>query len=90
MTEEVVTLSGDMRTGDAAGLRERLQSALDAGDMRIETADLASVDCAVVQVLIAARRSAALLQRKLNIDSPEEGTLAAALERMALADALAG
>lgn len=89
MAEDVVTLVGDVRTGDAAGLRERLQAGLAAGDLRVDTVGLTSVDCAVVQVLIAARRSAVQLERNLTIERPDGGALATALERLALDDALA-
>lgn len=89
MLENVVTLDGDVRTGDAAALRDRLREGLAAGDLRIVTGGLTSVDCAVVQVLIAARRSAAQFERDLQIDTPPDGVLAAALERMALTAALA-
>lgn len=90
MSEQVVALAGDARTGDAAGLRDQIRAVLDAGDLRVATAELASVDCAVVQVLIAARRSAAQLDRDLQIEMPEDGVLAAMLDRLALTGALGG
>ena len=90
MSEQVVTLVGDVRTGDAAGLRDQLRAGLDAGDLLIATGGLTSVDCAVVQVLVAARRSAVQLERDLQIDMPADGVLAATLDRLALTGALVG
>jgi anti-anti-sigma regulatory factor len=90
MADGLVELSGALRAGDAAGLRDRLGAALDAGDLRVTTTDVTEADCATVQVLVAAQRTAAHLDRKLQIDIPEGGALAVMLDRLALRAALAG
>jgi hypothetical protein len=82
-------LQGDLRAGDAEGLRVTLLGALEAGDLRIETAGLGSADMAVVQVLLSARRMAAQAGRTLEIAVPENGPLARLLARLALDGALA-
>lgn len=82
-------LQGDLRAGDAEGLRRDLLAALEAGDLRIETAGLKSADMAVVQVLLSARRMAVQAGRQLEIAVPGDGPLARLLPRLALDDALA-
>jgi anti-anti-sigma regulatory factor len=85
-----IELEGELRAGDAAGLRDRLRAALEAGDVQVGTAGLTAADCATVQVLISAKRSALQLDRNLQIDSPDGGALALMLDRLALRAALAG
>lgn len=82
-------LQGDLRAGDAEGLRVALLGALEAGDLRIGTEDLKSADMAVVQVLLSARRTAAAAGRQLEIAVPQDGPLARLLARLALDGALA-
>jgi anti-anti-sigma regulatory factor len=89
MDGEYIELEGELRAGDAAGLRDRLRAALEAGDLRLGTAGLTGADCATVQVLIAARRTAVQLDRNLQIDCPDGGALAATLDRLALRAPLA-
>lgn len=86
----VLELRGEMRAGDAAGLRDRMRAALEAGDLRVATEGLTGVDCAVVQVLVSARRTAGQLDRDLQIGMPEGGALGAMLDRLGLRAALAG
>lgn len=81
-------LSGDLRAGAAAALRDDLAAALAAGDVRLMTAGLTAVDASIVQVLVSARRTAAQLDRKLQMDLPEDGVLAGMLARLGMADAL--
>lgn len=85
-----IELEGELRAGDAAGLRDRLRAALEAGNVRVETAGLAAADCAAVQVLISAKRTAQQLDRNLQINCPDGGALALMLDRLALRAALAG
>lgn len=82
-------LQGDLRAGDAEGLRVALLAALHAGDLRIATAEVTSADMAILQVLLSARQSAAQLDRVLEIDLPPDGALARLLPRLALEGAFA-
>jgi len=86
----VIELSGDLRAGAAAELRDRLRAALEAGDLRVGTAGLTGVDCAIVQLLVAAGRTAAQLDRNLQIEGLAQGALAAMLDRLAIATLPAG
>ncbi|PLL12630.1 anti-anti-sigma factor [Tabrizicola sp. TH137] len=81
-------LSGDLRAGAAAELRDELAAALAKGSLRIKTAGLTAVDASIIQVLVAARATAAQMDRKLQIDMPEDGVLAAMLDRLAMGKAL--
>lgn len=81
-------LSGDLRAGAAAALRDDLAVALGKGDLRLKTAGVTAVDAAIVQVLISARATAAQMDRKLQIDLPKDGVLAAMLDRLAMPEAL--
>lgn len=81
-------LQGNLRAGEAAALRSELAEALAAGDVRIDALGLTGVDCAIVQVLLSARRTAAQLERNLQIVGQDGGALATMLERLALSPAL--
>ncbi len=78
-------LLGDLRAGDAEGLRAALMTALEAGDLRVTTTGVASADMAAVQVLLSAKRTAAQLGRTVEIDLPEGGVMSKLLSRLALA-----
>lgn len=77
-------LSGDLRAGAAGTLRDDLVAALTKGDLRVKTAGLTGADAAIVQVLVSARATAAQMDRKLQIDLPKDGVLAALLDRLAI------
>ena len=89
MDQTITTLDGELKTAQAAALRETLMAALAAGNLRIDTAGVTAADCAVVQVLLSARSTARQLDRNLQIDIAEEGALADMLDRLALTDAFA-
>jgi anti-anti-sigma regulatory factor len=89
MDQTITTLDGELKTAQAAALRETLMAALAEGDLRIDTAGVTAADCAVVQVLLSARNSARQLDRNLQIDIAEGGALAQMLDRLALTDAFA-
>lgn len=80
----VMELSGELRAGGAAALRDRLHEALRNGDLRLSVAALTGVDCATVQVLVAAARTAARLDRNLQVEGLSEGALGAMLDRLAI------
>lgn len=88
MAAGTMELTGDLRAGDAERLRGDLITALSGGDVALSTGGLTSVDMAVLQVLLAARRTAAQQGRHLSIDAPPGGALAAMATRLALHDAL--
>lgn len=90
MQGDAFQLQGELRAGDAAGLRDSLQAGLSQGDLRIATEGLTAADCATVQVLVSARRTAAQMGRALHIDIPEGGVLAVLLDRLCLRAVLAG
>ena len=77
-------LSGNLRAGEAALLRDDLAQALAKGDLRLKTAGLTAADAAVVQVLVSARATALQMDRKLQVDLPKDGVLAAMLDRLAI------
>lgn len=89
MDQTITTLDGELKTAQAAALRETLMAALAAGDLRIDTAGVTAADCAVVQVLLSAHSTARQLDRNLQIDIAEGGALADMLDRLALTDAFA-
>ncbi|MEY4872055.1 MAG: hypothetical protein RLZZ563_1385 [Pseudomonadota bacterium] len=89
MDQTITTLDGELKTAQAAALRETLMAALAEGDLRIDTTEVTAADCAVVQVLLSARSSARQLDRNLQIDIAEGGALAQMLDRLALTDAFA-
>ena len=89
MDQTITTLDGELKTAQAAALRETLMAALAEGDLRIDTTGVTAADCAVVQVLLSARNSARQLDRNLQIDIAEGGALAQMLDRLALTDAFA-
>lgn len=89
MDQTITTLDGELKTAQAAALRETLMAALAEGDLRIDTTGVTAADCAVVQVFLSARSSARQLDRNLQIDIAEGGALAQMLDRLALTDAFA-
>jgi hypothetical protein len=83
-------LKGSLRAREAADLREQLQHRLSEGDLVIVTHELEAVDAAIIQVLLSAGRTAARLNRTLQIDCPEGGALARMADRLSLRSALSG
>ncbi|NEX46153.1 STAS domain-containing protein [Pseudotabrizicola algicola] len=84
MAQTTIDLSGAQRAADAAALRATLADALAGGDVQITTAGLASIDSAIVQVLLSAFCTARKTEHILQIDTPEAGALANLLDRLAL------
>lgn len=80
-------LHGTLRAGDAATLVAALAGKLAQGDVVIATRDLAGLDSAIIQVLLSAQKTAAQLERNLQIECPNGGVLAAMCGRLALGDA---
>lgn len=83
-------LHGTLWAGDATALRTALEDLLSRGDLCVVTYDLVALDAAILQVLLSAKRTAAQLDRNLQIDSPEGRALATLCERLALGDSLGG
>ena len=72
-----VHLSGEITLLEAANLKERLLEALAAPALQLECENLLAVDLAVLQVLLAARRTAAQRGRPFHINDSPDSTLAA-------------
>lgn len=89
MEQATTTLEGELKTAQAAALRETLMAALAEGDLCIDTTGVTAADCAVVQVLLSAQCSARQLDRNLQVVIAEDGALASMLDRLALTDAFA-
>lgn len=85
---KIHALQGDLRAGDAEDLRATLLENLEAGDLKVTTAAVTSVDAAILQVLISARRTATTLGRKLTLDLKAGAPFTQFAERLALSDAL--
>lgn len=85
---KIHALQGDLRAGDADGLRTTLMAHLEAGNLKINTAAVTAVDAAILQVLISARRTAAALGRTLTFDFKDGTPFAQFADRMALREVL--
>jgi len=80
MTEHVYPLRGALGIRDAAGLASDLRTALESSpSVLVDASGLASADLAIVQVLVAARRSAAESGGGLTVCAPPDGALAGLL-----------
>ena len=86
-----VDLAGSIGLRDAADISARLQSALrDHDDVTVPVGDLTGIDIAVLQVLIAAGRSAADAGRRFHIADADAGILRHVLQQAGLVIAAAG
>ncbi len=83
-------LHGSLRAAEATALKTALQDLLSQGDLCVVTNDLVALDAAILQVLLSAKRTAAQLDRNLQIDCREGGALATLCERLALGGSLCG
>jgi anti-anti-sigma regulatory factor len=81
-------LQGDLRAGEAESLRLTLLAALEAGNLTITTDAVTSVDAAILQVLISARRTAEAHGRTLVITASDDAPFAQFAARLALTDPL--
>jgi ABC-type transporter Mla MlaB component len=88
MGRSIHELQGTLRAGEAATLKASLEHLLSQGDVLVASAQLEAVDAAIVQVLLSAQRTAAQLDRNLQIDCHDGGALAKLCDRLALRDAL--
>lgn len=77
-------LSGDWTIREAADLKTRLEMAVDVSRLNVDTSDLASIDVACLQLLVAAVKSAQASHCHLTISAPDGGAFRAALDRSAL------
>lgn len=79
-------LEGSQTIRDAAALAGSLSEALAAHDgLRVETAAVASVDVGILQVLVAAHKTARRMAKPLSIEAGPGGALEAALEASGIA-----
>lgn len=88
MGRSIHELQGTLRAGEAATLKASLEHLLSQGDVLISATKLEAVDAAIVQVLLSAQRTAAQLDRNLQIDVQDGGVLAKLCQRLALREAL--
>ena len=73
---DTAVLSGDLSIRDAGNIRDRLaQLVSDGGPVRIDLGSLTSLDASVVQLLIAAKRSADRRGRAFEIHGVEKSPL---------------
>ena len=88
MGRSIHELQGTLRAGEAVQLKASLEHLLSQGDVLISATKLEAVDAAIVQVLLSAQRTAAQLDRNLQIDVKDGGVLAKLCQRLALREAL--
>ncbi|MBO0902859.1 STAS domain-containing protein [Jiella sonneratiae] len=77
-------LAGDVSIRDVDALAADLRDRLARGALAIRTGDLQSIDVAVLQLLLSARKSASAAGSAFSIDADEAGTLALAIDRAGL------
>jgi ABC-type transporter Mla MlaB component len=79
---QIFTLAGSVGVRDVARLAPELQQALSgAGPLAIDCTDLAEIDLSIVQLLVAAHKTAAATGKPLRLIAPTGGPLAALLRQ---------
>jgi len=82
-----VKLGGELGLRDADGVREQLLAALhDHASVQIDISGLTAIDISIVQVLIAAQKTAKHHNQSLKISAKAEGPLQKAVRRAGLLD----
>lgn len=85
MGQTAISLSGHVRLDAAEALALDLASALGGGgEVLVDTGAADSLDVAIVQVLVAAHRSAAERGARLSVRAPEGGALARAFLKLGI------
>jgi ABC-type transporter Mla MlaB component len=80
-----VVLDGALTVRTAAIVRDRLLAALaEHALVRVDCSAAESIDLSVLQLLLAARRSAAAAGKHVGLTAPAAGTLRGALEQAGL------
>lgn len=88
---EIFRLNGDLSIRDCPRLAAELATAIGTGDvLRVEAGGLASADIAILQLLIAAHRSAHALGKSLAIQVPAGGVLNGLLSKSGIGAAANG
>lgn len=83
-----LVLAGPVTIASSQDLHQRLLRALDAGnDVEVECSDVTEADLSLVQLLLAARRSAEARRQRLVMRSAASGALLATLQRAGLVGA---
>lgn len=78
----VLHLAGEMTLRQAGALHEQLRgAAADHGQVEIDCAGISEIDISVVQLLVAASKSAEAAGKTLSVRFPEGGALDAVLRR---------
>ncbi|MEY4984605.1 MAG: hypothetical protein RIR62_2871 [Pseudomonadota bacterium] len=84
-TGATITLTGELRHADAAGLQAAAQAALAEGDALIDATGAHALPFGLLQVLVSARLTARALDRNLQIFLPDGATQAEAARDAGLA-----
>lgn len=84
----VITLSGDLTIRHAAEIQAYLADRLDKfANIELDCTAVSETDLSFLQLLIAARNSAAASGRRVNLDRARAGCVGELAERAGLADA---
>ena len=80
-----VRLEGDLSARDAASVHQSVLAALQRNEsVEIDSRALSSIDTTIVQVLLAAQKSALRLGHTLSVTGEPGGVLSGTLERLGL------
>ncbi len=86
-THHVVKLAGAHTVRQAAQTHADILAVLSGpGDIVLDAAGLSEADLSVIQIILAAKRSAAARDRRLELAAPPAGALRDALERGGFAE----
>jgi ABC-type transporter Mla MlaB component len=81
-THDVVVLAGAQTVRQAAQTHADISAALAGpGALRLDVAGVSEADLSVIQIILAAHRSAAARDRRLELCAPPAGALRDALQR---------
>lgn len=84
----VIRMDGEIELKHAVDFRDRLRSALaDHQDIVIDASDLAAIDASIVQLLVAAQKTAAKTGRSIRMIAPADGVLGRFLIETGFVDA---
>jgi anti-anti-sigma regulatory factor len=81
-TDRVLALTGDQTVRQAAHTMEHVLAALaEPGDLLLDCDGVTGADLSLIQIIVAARRSATSRSKRLALTAPPAGALHQALER---------
>lgn len=83
-----ISFDGELTARDAVSLHEIMLAAMQQDqEIVVDTRTLVSLDTSIVQILLASRKSAERLGRKLTILTGRDGVLPATLDRLGVSSA---